>query len=218
MWKTRKMVRRWKYYYGAGTRWNDILFWVPEKNKKFPGPDFLHYLSHFVYNIVCIHAWSESKRAGMYGRGMHAKWDCHLAMYRRVTIPIVRRNQSKKRVAAPSELGDFSRRAGRWIARHNLQSSSQYPEIRTNTTMLERLVWASSKHIHLCDDHLIKRPLKIQFEIPTSCCCIWWGGGECRRCTEMHLTVQHKKGYRRLDVNLSFYTKRYILWPKQIDE
>lgn len=59
----------------------------------------------------------------MYGRGMHAKWGCHLAMYRRVTIPIVRRNQSKKRVAAPSELGDFSRRAGRWIARHNLQSS-----------------------------------------------------------------------------------------------
>lgn len=32
------------------------LFWVPEKNKKFPAPDFLHYLSHFVYKIVCIHA------------------------------------------------------------------------------------------------------------------------------------------------------------------
>lgn len=32
------------------------LFWVPEKNKKFPAPDFLHYLSHFVYDIVCIHA------------------------------------------------------------------------------------------------------------------------------------------------------------------
>lgn len=33
-----------------------FCFGFLKKNKKFPGPDFLHYLSHFVYNIVCIHA------------------------------------------------------------------------------------------------------------------------------------------------------------------
>lgn len=38
-------------------RWNDILFWVPEKKKKNKSaPDFLHHLFYFVYENVCTHA------------------------------------------------------------------------------------------------------------------------------------------------------------------
>lgn len=40
-------------------RWNDILFWVPEKKKKTKNksaPDFLHHLFYFVYENVCTYA------------------------------------------------------------------------------------------------------------------------------------------------------------------
>lgn len=39
------MVRRGKYY-GASIRWNDILFWVPEKKKKTSPP---HPISSIIY-------------------------------------------------------------------------------------------------------------------------------------------------------------------------
>lgn len=118
--------------------------------------------------------------------------------------------------AVPSELGEFfSCREGQ---HSTVIHRVRYPQIRANTTTLETQWGGFEKIVHSCGEQLLmKRPLKIQFEnqlvvaaydeVMAVICC-----------TEMHSMINTKKGYRRLGVNLSFYTGGYILWPKQTNE